>query len=310
MAKSVALFGGTGFVGSYVVDALLEAGHEPSLLVRPGSEEKVRQPERCRLITGDVRSDAAIDETLGSCDSVIFLIGILKEYKKQGITFEALQYEAVVRVAKSAKAKGIKRFLLMSANGVKARGTPYQETKYLAEQYLENDDFDVTVFRPSVIFGDPRGATEIATQLYQDMVVQPFPAVGFYTGWIPGRNEVRMSPVHVEDVATGYVHALEDRSTIGNTCELGGPDELTWSEMIRRVARTVGSDKRILPMPIGLMRLAATLFDWLPFFPVTRDQVTMLAEGNTAHPFELEALIGRPPRSFTPENLRYLQARI
>lgn len=309
MAKRVALFGGTGFVGGYLVDALLGAGHEPSLLVRPGSEAKVRHPERCRLITGDVGSVAAINDTLGNCDAVIYCIGILKESPKQGITFKALQYDALVRVADIAKAKGINRVLLMSANGVKAPGTPYQESKYRAERYLQENGFDVTVFRPSVIFGDPGSAMEIATQLFRDMVAPPLPAVGFYTGWIPGRGEVRMSPVHVEDVASAYLHALVNPSTIGKTFELGGGDELTWSEMIRRVARAVGRDKWILPMPIGLMQLAATLLDRLPFFPVTRDQLRMLAEGNTADPAELEALIGRFPRSFTPENLAYLGKR-
>ena len=309
MVRRVALFGGTGFVGSYLVDALLENGYEPSLLVRAGSEHKVRQPVRCRVVSGDVCSDAAIDDTLEGCDAVIYCIGILREFPKAGITFEALQYEAVVRIARAAKSKHIERFLLMSANGVKLPGTAYQETKFRAERHLQDNGFAVTVFRPSVIFGDPRGAMEIATQIYRDMVAQPFPAIGFFTGWRPGRGEVAMSPVHVEDVAFAFVHALENPSTVGATYALGGGDVLSWTEMIRRVARTVNRAKWIIPMPITLMRLVATLLDWLLIFPVTRDQLTMLAEGNTADPDELRAVIERPPQSFVPENLAYLQDR-
>ena len=76
--------------------------------------------------------------------------------------------------------------------------------------------------------------------------------------------------------------------------------------MIGRVAKAVGTDKWVMPVPVRLMTLGATLFDWLPFFPVTRDQLTMLAEGNTVDPSIIESLIGRPPKAFAPENLSYL----
>jgi NADH dehydrogenase len=76
--------------------------------------------------------------------------------------------------------------------------------------------------------------------------------------------------------------------------------------MLARIAAAAGRRKLVLPMPIGIMRLAATLLDRLPFFPVTRDQLTMLAEGNTADPAALRSLIGREPRAFVADNLRYL----
>ena len=138
------------------------------------------------------------------------------------------------------------------------------------------------------------------------MVVPPLPAVGFYTGSGASKGEVLMSPVFVEDVAKAFVVALEDESTIGQTYELGGPDILSWTDMLERVAEAAGKRKRILPMPIGMMNIAATLLDWLPPFPVTRDQLTMLAEGNTAEPAALEQLIGRAPQAFTVGSLSYL----
>ena len=303
----VAIFGGSGFVGSYLVDALIAAGHEPSLMVRLGSERKVRQAERCRLVAGNLSSTTAIDATLENCDAVIYSVGILKESPKQGITFEELQYNGVVRVAESAKTRGISRFLLMSANGAKSMGTPYQETKFRAEEHVRASGFDVTIFRPSVIFGEPRGRMEIGTQLYAEMMSPPIPSVGFFTGWRPYRGAVAMSPVHVEDVAQAFLTALRESSTIGKTYVLGGPEVLSWAEMLRRIARTVGRKKWILPMPIGIMKLAAALLDWLPFFPVTRDQLTMLAEGNTADPAALAQLIGRQPKAFNEAHLAYLR---
>ena len=303
----VAIFGGSGFVGGFLVDALIAAGHEPSLMVRLGSERKVRQAERCRLVAGNLSSTTAIDATLENCDAVIYSVGILKESPKQGITFEELQYNGVVRVAESTKARGISRFLLMSANGAKSMGTPYQETKFRAEEHVRASGFDVTIFRPSVIFGEPRGRMEIGTQLYAEMISPPIPAVGFFTGWRPHRGAVAMSPVHVEDVAQAFLTALRESSTIGKTYVLGGPEVLSWAEMLRRIARTVGRKKWILPMPIGIMKLAAALLDWLPFFPVTRDQLTMLAEGNTADPAALAQLIGRQPKAFNEAHLAYLR---
>ncbi len=304
----VALFGGTGFVGGYLIDALLAAGHTPSLLVREGSSRKLRNAERCRVTEGDISSSRAIETTLGDCDALIYNIGILKEFPRQGITFEELQYRGVERVVEAAKRCNVSRVLLMSANGVKQPGTKYQETKYRAERLVSNSGLQFTVFQPSVIFGDSRGLQEISSQLYNDLVKPPIPAVGFHTGWAPKGNGVVLSPVHVKDVADAFVAALTNDETIGKTYVLGGPEVLTWSEMIRRIAAATGRDKWILPMPVGFMKFGATLFDWLPFFPATRDQLTMLAEGNAADPADIESLIGRPPEAFTPENLDYLQS--
>ncbi len=303
----VAIFGGTGFVGGYLVEALLAAGHQPSLLVRDGSQSKVRRAGECRITPGDIASETAIEATLDGCAALIYNIGILKEFPRRGITFEELQFRGAERVVAAAMRRGVSRVLLMSANGVKQPGTPYQETKYRAEQLVLESGLQATVFRPSVIFGDSHGLQEISSQLYHDLVRPPLPAVGFHTGWRPQGNGVVLSPVHVKDVADAFVTALTDDATIGKTYALGGPEVLTWTAMVERIAAAVGRNKWILPMPVGVMKFGATLFDWLPFFPATRDQLTMLAEGNAADPAEIQSLIGRPPRRFTAENLDYLR---
>ena len=301
-----AVIGGTGFVGSYVVDALLDAGHEPHLLVREGSEDKVHRASECRITKGNLDSSDAIDSVVSGCDAAIYLVGILREVPSEGVTFEALQYRGAEAVAEAAKRAGVRRFLLMSANGIDSAETPYQTTKLRAEAMIRESGLDYTIFRPSIIFGDPRGTMEFATQLHRDMVRIPLPAIGFHTGLTPAHGEVLMSPVHVRDVADAFANALADDSTIGKCFVLGGPEVVSWPQMVQRIAAAVGRKKFILPMPIGLMKLGATLFDWLPFFPVTRDQLTMLADGNTAEPDELAQLIGRKPAEFSPDNLDYL----
>jgi NADH dehydrogenase len=297
----IAVIGATGFVGGYVIEALAAAGHTVSVLVRPGSEDKLQQASYWRIMPGDLNNNDAIDATLAGCDAVVYSVGLLREFPRQGITYENTQYDGVVRVVDSAKRNNVKRFMLLSANGVKLPGTPYQETKYRAEKHLLASGLDATVFRPSVIFGDPRGAMEFATQLYRDMVATPVPAIGF--------SHVLMSPAFAGDVAAAIANSLQQQSAVGQTYILGGPDVLSWPEMIRRIAAAVGRDKWIVPMPIALMKLAATLFDWLPFFPVTRDQLIMLEENNTADPATLEKLAARPLKAFDVENLSYLDNR-
>ena len=304
----VAIIGGTGFVGGYLTRALAAAGHEPSLLVRAGSESKVGAGADVRTTQGDLSSEAALQAAMAGCSAVIYNVGILREFRSRGITFEETQYQGLVRTVEAAKAAGVRRLLLMSANGVKRPGTPYQETKRRAEEFALQSGLDVTVIRPSVIFGDPQGKMEFATQLYRDMVKPPIPAVGFFSGSGPEKGAIVMSPVHIEDVASAFVAALENDETIGETYSLGGPEVLTWTDMLKRIAEATGRHKWILPMPTYILRIGATLFDWLPFVPVTRGQLTMLEEGNTADPRILEQLIGRSPTGFTAATLRYLTA--
>jgi len=303
----IAIVGGTGFVGHRIVDAVVARGHQPVLLVRPGSRSKLERPGEVTVVPGNLQDEDALARLVEGCEAAIYLPGILREVPREGITFETVQLEGARRVIDKAERAGVRRLLLMSANGVRENGTPYQRTKYLAEQAARESRLGETIFRPSVIFGDPQGRMEFATQLFRDMVRPPLAAVDFFSLLGDNRGPVRMSPVHVEDVADAFAVALEDDDTVGGCYSLAGPDVLTWGEVIRRVADAVGRDKWLLPMPVELMFLAAALLDWLPVFPVTRDQLRMLAEGNTAAPDELMQLIGRKPRPFSVEQLKYLQ---
>ena len=293
----VAVIGGTGFVGGQILESLRNAEHEVSVLVRSGSESKLRRKD-VKVTTGDLGDPVALGELVAGQDAVIYNVGLLREFPRRGITFEATQYQGVVDTVAAMQSAGVRRLVLMSAIGVKDPGTKYQSTKFRAEQHALASGLDVTVLRPSVIFGDPQGTMEFATQLYRDMVRPPLPAVAF-----PG---VQMSPVAVEDVADAFVAALSWSETIGRTFELAGPETLDWRTMVSRVAEAVGKRKVFMPMPLWVMRVGATLFDWLPFYPVTRDQLTMLAEGNTGSPDSVEKLIGREARAMTPEALAYL----
>lgn len=302
----VALFGGTGFVGSYLVDALIAAGHRPNLLVRAGSDDRVRRAPDCGLVHGDIGDPEAVAEVLQGCDAAIYNIGILREYPSRGITFHALQYEGAKSAIDAARKAGVQRFVLMSANGVDARATAYQESKFQAELHLKQSGLAGTVFRPSVVFGDPRGRMEFCTQLRDDMIRPPIPAPNFFAGWSPARGGFSMSPVHVEDVAQAFVRSLENEETIGGCYPLCGPEALPWPEIIRSIAAACGRRKLVLPVPVGPVRLIASIFDRFEFFPVTRDQLTMLLQGNTGDSRAIFGLLGIAPRFFDAEGLGYL----
>ena len=304
----VALFGGTGFVGSYLTDELLRQGHTPRLLIRSGSESKVRQPEQCELITGSIDEPDAVSRTVQEADAVIYNIGILKEYPKRNISFEALHFDGAKRVMDAAEQAGVSRFILMSANGVKADGTPYQKTKYMAEQYLETSALDWTIFRPSVLFGDPRGRMEFATQLFRDIVAMPMPAPLFHDGLLPmGAGSAQMSPVHVLDVARILVGSLVREADIGRIHELGGPDALSWKQILETIGQATGKRVFGLPTPAWAIKVVADLLAGTDILPVTRDQITMLMEGNTCDASDLFRANGIEPVPFNAANLQYLR---
>jgi NADH dehydrogenase len=302
----VAVIGGTGFVGAYLVDALLAFGHEPALLVRAGSESRVDRRAQCRIVTGDVRDAAGIADLLTGADALIYAVGILREDPSTGATFEELQFRGVERSIAAANNAGTRRFLLLSANGVRPSGTPYERSKYQAVEALARSSLEYTIFGPSVIFGNPRGRDEIASRLYRQMIRPPLPAVYFHTGWRPRAATVLLSPVHAADVADAIAGSLDDPAASGRTFRLGGPEALTWKEIVQRIARATGRRKLILPMPVGLMYLAASVFDRWPRFPVTRDQLRMLAAGNVVDAGGLRDLLARELRRFAGDELAYL----
>jgi len=306
----VAILGGTGFLGSYLVDALIAHGHQPSLLVRPGSQGKIHRVEVCVWIPGEIHEEGALRQVFSECQAVIYNIGILREFPRRNITFESLQYAGACRAMDVAADVGVARFLLTSANGVKPDGTPYQRTKYRAEEYLHCRGLAGTVFRPSVIFGDPRGRMEFATQLHDEIIRAPLPAPLFHKGLIPSNaGTFRMAPIHVKDVAEIYVKALEDPNAIGKTYPLCGPDALEWRAIIKIIGRATGRNKWTYPVPVFPVNVAAAMLEGFSDFPVTRDQITMLLEGNIGDSSDIFDAYGIEPVPFNEESLSYLRAR-
>ena len=304
----IAVFGGTGFVGSYIIDNLIENQYTPRILVREKSKKKIISADKCEVVIGDIFDEEAIREVINGVDAVIYTIGLIREFPSSGITFEKLHFEGAVKCMDLSSEAGVKRFILMSANGVCPDGTGYQKTKWMSEQYLKNTDLDWTIFRPSTIFGNPRGEgrPEFFTQLKSDLIDLPLPAPLFHQGLLPfNAGSFLMSPIHIKDVAQFFVKSIKEEKYYGKVFELGNENH-TWKEMLRMLTSALNKNKLMIPAPIGPIMAVASILDRFSWFPATKDQLIMLAEGNTCDSSKLFSDFKIEPTPLNPDNLSYL----
>ena len=272
----VFITGGTGFVGSTVVRQLLAAGHTVRCLIRDGSEDKLPIREGIEIHSGDALDPAALEKGVAGCQAIIHLVGIIREFPSRGITFERLHHVATANMVAAATAAGVKRYLQMSANGTrKDAPSPYHRSKWAAEQAVRNSTLDWTIFRPSLIFGRGDGFITMLAEMVRKLPVVP----------VLGNGHYRMSPVAVEDVAAGFVGALERPETIGQTYHCCGPADYSYDEILDLVGKALGRSKVAkLHQPLLLMKPVIALFESLPRFPITSNQLAMLLEGNVCDP--------------------------
>lgn len=261
--------GGTGFIGGHLRKALLARGHKLRLLVHRRSEGVEQGVEQ---VEGDVTIPATFAKSLEGCDATINLVGIIREFPGRGMTFERLHVEATRNIVEAAKAAGIRRHLQMSALGSRPDAvSAYHKSKYCAEQIVRVSGLEFTIFRPSIVFG-PKD--DFVNKLAR--YIRTYPAIP-----VIGNGKYRLQPISADDVAKCYALALELPETVGRTFELCGPDRLPYNELLDTIGRVLGKQRvSKLPNPLCIMKLVVPLLQWLPFFPITMDQILMLVEEN------------------------------
>ena len=276
--KSVAILGGSGFVGEYIIDELLESGYSVKMIKRKQSAS--HPTGGCLEVVADLHSDL-LYEKLRGCDCVIYNIGIIREFPNKGISFKDLHQDLAVHVIDMAQKAGVRKFILMTANGVDRCLTDYERTKFKAEQHLMKSKLKWTIFRPSVIFGDPKGKMEFCTQVKKEMIRTPLPLPMFFSGInILSAGVFEMSPIHARNVAQFFVGAIDKEDSNQRIYELGGTTSYSWREMLQIISDACGKRKWSTPIPICVVKLVAFFFDRFSWFPVTREQLTMLSQGN------------------------------
>ena len=281
----ILLTGGTGFVGGNIREAL--AGRQLRLLVR----ERARLPDlagdQIEVVEGDVSRSETLRGVMDGCEAVVHLVAIIEE--EGGATFDGVIRQGTVNVVDEAKRAGVRRFIHMSAMGVRhdpAYG--YFEAKWQAEQAVQASGIPWTIFRPSVIFGPGDGFINVLAGLVKAAPIIP----------VVGSGESKFQPVSVAEVAKAFVRALDDPATAGRIYELGGGKVYTYEQLLDAIAAKLGKKKPKVHVPVGLMRPVVKLSKPLPKAlrpPVTEEQLKMLAIDNASDQSATAQLIGRPP---------------
>ena len=196
------LTGSTGFVGKRILQDLLENNYQVRCLVRKGSEQKISHYKDIDIVNGDTTDAASLDGKLEGCDAVINLVGIIREFRGRGITYEKLHYEGTANLVKAAWSQKVRRFIQMSALGARPDGkTQYQQTKFRAEERVRTSGLDYTIFRPSIIFGPGDKFVNLFANMLRTQQFVP----------VVGNGRYQMQPVSVENVSMGFVKAIEQK---------------------------------------------------------------------------------------------------
>ncbi len=276
--KRILLLGGTGFVGRSVCDKLVErSGGAGDRIVVP-----TRNPARARhlqllptvqLERADVHDEAQLHQLVEGADAVLNLVAILHGSDK---AFERVHVDLPRKLAAACRAAGVRRVVHVSALGVGAPGATapsrYLRSKAAGEAVLRGAGLDLTVLRPSVIFGEHDRFLNLFATLQAVVPVVPL-----------GGAQARFQPVWVQDVAGAIVRCLTDPATIGQTFECTGPDVYTLRQIVQAAGRWSGHPRRVFGLPDALARAQAMLMEWLPGEPLmSRDNIDSMRVPNVA----------------------------
>lgn len=219
---------------------------------------------------GDVTDPAALRAALQGVDTVIHLVAIIRE--KGSYTFEAVNVQGTANLVQAMQATGVQRLIHMSALGTgPAPQFRYTYSKWRGEEAVRQSGLHWTIFRPSIIFGEGFGFID---RVKQAVTMTP-PLAS-----IPGPGKVRFQPIWVEDVARCIAMALRDESAIGKTYEIGGPEHLTYEEILDLVIRELGLRRIKVHVPLWLLKLVVPLMGVLPDPPVTSVELAQLDLGD------------------------------
>jgi uncharacterized protein YbjT (DUF2867 family) len=285
--------GGTGFVGSHIVRWLIADQRPVRLLVRDPGRPGGELAAGVEVKVGDVRFPETLAAALAGCDQAIHLVGIIRE--AEGASFEVMHTEATRHLVEAARAAGVRRLLHMSALGTRPQAASrYHQTKWAAEEVVRGSGLEWTVFRPSIIVGQPGDADFVAQlmeMIRRDSVIK-----------IPGDGASKLQPISVDDVAACFLKALDDPATVGQTYELAGPEVMTIEEIYDLLASAMQVHKPKIHLPSWLLRGAAAVMQAvLPTPPITVDQAIMLGEDNVCDIAAMRQSLGVEPRSIRKE---------
>jgi uncharacterized protein YbjT (DUF2867 family) len=269
--KLVTVFGGSGFLGRYVVRALAQRGWRVRAAVRRPDLAGQLQPYgavgQIQAVQANLRPEFrwSVERAVEGSDAVVNLVGILSEWGKQ--TFASVQAEGAGIVAEAAKAAGIASLTHVSAlSGAADSASVYARTKAAGEAAVRAAMPDAVIFRPSVVFGSDDNFFNKFASMAATLPVLP----------LIGGGATRFQPVYVVDVAEAVARSVEGQAKAGATYELGGPEIMTFKEILELVRTETGRNRPMVPLPYSIAKLKARVLQLLPNPLLTVDQVELL----------------------------------
>jgi NADH dehydrogenase len=234
----------------------------------------------------DVRNRASLVEAFAGCGAVIHLVAIIRE--RGGQTFDAINREGAGNAAAAAREAGAARFLHMSALGAAPGAPRYLRSKWAGEEEVRRSGMPFVIFRPSFLIGSGGGAAAQFAQVVRFGPWYPFAlllggrpllaALAALTPVVPvlGSGKYRSMPVAISDVLRVVRQSLDRNDILRRAFEVGGPEILTYDQLIMRVARVLGLRRWLLHLPERAARAVIALFSVLPNPPITRDEAESL----------------------------------
>lgn len=275
--KYVGVFGGSGFVGTAIVNQLNDAGYRVKVFTRrrEGAKHLILLPY-VEVIECDVLDDVQLGIAISGCDAVINLVGILHDSGRA--SFDTLHAELPRRIAEICRNEGIRRLLHMSALQASSEApSRYLRSKAAGETFVlaqtaapeHADQLQVTVFRPSVIFGRGDNFLNMFAKLTKLMPVMML-----------ARPQVKFQPIWVDDVAKAFLRSLENPDTYGQRYELCGPRIYTLRELVQFVQEILGRKRPIIGLNDDFSYLMATIMEHLPGKLITQDNLLSMKVDN------------------------------
>ncbi len=285
------MFGGSGFIGRYIVRRLAKQGHVLRIAVRHPEEAKFLKPlgdvGQITPMAADLLSEPSVARAVDGADQVVNLVAVLYEKGKQ--TFGALHVEGAERIARLSAAAGVEALLQVSALGADPQASAdYARSKAAGEAAVQAAFPQASILRPSIVIGP------------EDDFFNRFAVMARLSPVLPliDGGKTRFQPVYVDDVAAAAVAVLADPGCRGRTFELGGPRTYSFKELLQLMLREIHRRRLLLPLPGGLMALKASVLELLPKPPLTRDQLRMLEQDNVvAEGAEGFAALGIAPKA-------------
>jgi uncharacterized protein YbjT (DUF2867 family) len=294
--STVLVTGASGFVGSHLVPAIVDAGHHVLALVRDDEagervQRRLTGAQRANLSIrrGDVTDPATLPAALAGADAVVHLVAIPRDWDG-GASLRLVNTEGTRNIVQAATDAGIRRFVHLGALGVADEpDLHYASSKAKGMAVVRASALDWTILSPSILFGPRDGFFNILADL-----------VRLSPGVVPitGTGDARFQPLAIGDLAKAAVRVLEDPSTAGREYLLGGPRSWTYREIMEEVLRAMGAKRVLLPMPVALIRLVAGTMEALRIkaFPVATDQLRQLKLDNTGELDSVRSAFGFDPQ--------------